>query len=103
MGQVKVLVKHKEFEEQQIITYHAYKDTQYAYDLIGEVNDKGELVPGDPNLEPRHRKAANVADRVVNGVEKVIEPVNYDEQIKETVEQPNLPKKRGPKPKLAEV
>lgn len=88
------------------MTYHAYKDTKYLFDLIGEVDSKGELVPGDPNLNPRHQKQAvqNVAP-VDSGLSLEQKQAMKDELVKkfskpEKEEEPIQRKKPGPKPKV---
>jgi hypothetical protein len=62
---VEVLVKNKETGEPRTMSYKSYVDTQYMWDLIGQCDHNGNLIPGDPNLEARHRKvtAAKDADR----------------------------------------
>lgn len=58
---IEVKVRSKIHGAESIITYQAYKDTQYLFDLIGQVDSNGNLVEGDPNLLPEHkRKSASV-------------------------------------------
>jgi ribosome-associated toxin RatA of RatAB toxin-antitoxin module len=60
-----VRVKHKETTEESIITYKAYVDTSQYYELIGQVDDYGNIVPGNPNLEARHQRVAKMVVRDV--------------------------------------
>lgn len=56
-----VKVRNKENGNIQTITYQAYKDVQYLFELIGQVDSKGNLIEGDPNLLPQHqRKSVSV-------------------------------------------
>jgi len=54
---IQVLVEDKETHNQSTLTYKAYLDVQSRFILIGQVDDNGQLIPGDPNLQPQHRKA----------------------------------------------
>jgi len=56
---VQVLVKSKDSNSESTITYRAYLELQGSVDLVGQVDDDGNLIPGDPNLQPRHRKGAS--------------------------------------------
>ena len=101
--QVLVKVKPKGTEDERIITYKAYLDTSSSFDLIGQSNEEGELIPGDPNLEPRHRKPVSAAAPVVEPVQdvpKIVDSVEFPPAL-ESKEKPK--KKRGPKPKLQEA
>lgn len=55
-GSINVLVKDKETGNQSVITYKAFRDTQYRFDLIGQVDDLGNLMDTDPNLSPQHQR-----------------------------------------------
>ena len=57
---VQVLVKSKDSKSESIITYRAFLELQASLDLVGQVDEDGNLIPGDPNLQPRHRKGASV-------------------------------------------
>lgn len=58
---IEVKVRNKETGNEQVLTYSAYKDVQYLFDLIGQIDEKGNLTEGDPNLLPQHkRRSANV-------------------------------------------
>lgn len=110
---VEVLVKHKQTGDTRTISYQSYKDTKYLFDLIGEVDEKGGLIPGSPNLQPRQPEQKEVvADPVVKLGQtleerqkqkdeltakyaakiEVIPPIEEPPQVEQ--------KKRGPKPKL---
>lgn len=68
MTQIEVLVKDKSTEDQRILTYKSFLDLQDRFDLIGQVDENGELIPGDPNLNPRHQKVT-VSDVAVHAVD----------------------------------
>jgi hypothetical protein len=55
-GTINVLVKDKETHQQSVITYKAFRDTSYRFDLIGQVDDQGNLMESDPNLQPQHQR-----------------------------------------------
>jgi hypothetical protein len=56
-----VKVRDKKSGAEQTLTYSAYKDVAYMFDLIGQVDSNGNLILGDPNLLPQHqRKSATV-------------------------------------------
>lgn len=65
------------------------------YKLIGEVDSKGNLVPGNPNLNPQHRTQVQViknAEPVVDAGQPSMQEVSSDPPIVER-------KKPGPKRK----
>lgn len=125
MNQIEVLVKDKTTGDQRILTYKSFIDLQDRFTLIGQCDEKGELIPGDPNLSPRHQKA-QANDVVVPAVvdtgiqvssmtmeEKLamrdelakkfappkVEEVAKAEESTVTSEAPKQKKKPGPKPK----
>lgn len=58
---------------ERILTYKSFlylnaNPENLRYELIGEVDDKGQLVPGNPNLGAQHRQALpqRSAEPVVN-------------------------------------
>lgn len=58
---IEVKARNKTTGQEQILTYSAYKDVAYLFDLIGQIDSKGNLIDGDPNLLPQHkRRSANV-------------------------------------------
>lgn len=117
MGQIEVLVKDKSTGDQRTFTYKSFLDLQDRFELIGQCDEHGNLIQGDPNLNPRHQKVA-VNDVAVHAVdtgmtmeEKLVKREElmkkYAPPIQETVtvdspeEQPKQRKKPGPKPKQA--
>lgn len=121
MTQIEVLVKDKSTQEQRTMTYKSYLDLQDRFELIGQCDQQGNLIPGDPNLNPRHQKVPvnDVAVHAVdNGMSMEEKLAKRDELLKkyqpqapeaneekvETQEPPTEePKKRGkpgPKPKV---
>lgn len=123
MTQIEVLVKDKSNGEKRTFTYKSFLDLQDRFELIGQVDEQGNLIPGDPNLNPRHQKVA-VNDVAVHAVDSgmsmedklkmrdellkkyaqpVAEPIK-EETPKEEIKEPQEPKQRkkpGPKPKTA--
>lgn len=113
MGQVEVLVKHKQTGEERTMTYHSFKDLTSSFDLIGQCDSAGNLIPGDPNLDPRHQKvqARDVAVHAVDSgmsledkqmakdelMKKFIKPI----EVKPVIESEGR-SKPGPKPKAKE-
>jgi len=55
-GTINVLVTDKETQQNSIITYKAYRDVSYRYNLLGQVDDHGKLLESDPNLLPQHQR-----------------------------------------------
>jgi hypothetical protein len=73
---------------ESVITYKAFQYTSEQYELIGQCDEKGNLIPGNPNLHPEYRTqvqkdAGHAAD-------------TREEQITAPVIER---KKPGPKPK----
>lgn len=56
MTQVEVLVKSKETGNQRVMTYKSFLDVSEMFELIGQSDSEGNLIPGDPNLNPRHQR-----------------------------------------------
>src|SRR6478736_5169746 len=69
MPQIEVLVKSKESGEKRILTYKSFLDLQEKFDLIGQSDSEGNLIPGDPNLNPRHQRTQASASVVVHAAE----------------------------------
>lgn len=67
MVQIEVLVKNRQTGIERTITYKSFLDLQSTYELIGQIDENGKLVPGSPNLQPQHRKQQpkNVAAHAV--------------------------------------
>jgi hypothetical protein len=64
-------VKDKETHQESTITYKAFRDTSYRFDLIGQVDDQGNLMQSDPNLLAQHqRKVPASAPAVVDAGNK---------------------------------
>lgn len=124
MSQIEVLVKDKSTGDQRTFTYKSFLDLQDRFELIGQVDENGNLIPGDPNLNPRHQKVAandvavHAVDTGMSMEEKLrkkeelikkfspkVEEVPKVEQPKEEpkveAEEPKQRKKPGPKPKSA--
>lgn len=117
MNQIEVLVKDKSTHDQRTMTYKSYQDLQDRFDLIGQIDEHGTLIPGDPNLNPRHQKVA-VNDVAVHAVDtgmsmeeklqrrdelikKFTKPVEEPKtEIAEVPEEPKQRRKPGPKPKV---
>lgn len=124
MSQIEVLVKDKSTGEPRTFTYKSFLDLQDRFELIGQVDENGNLIPGDPNLNPRHQKVAandvavHAVDTGMSMEEKLrkkeelikkfspqVEEVPKVEQPKEEPKveaaEPKQRKKPGPKPKSA--
>lgn len=56
MNQIEVLVKEKSTDERRTMTYKSWLDLQDRFELLGQCDNEGNLIPGDPNLSPRHQK-----------------------------------------------
>lgn len=69
MTQVEVLVKSKETGEKRVLTYKSFLDLQEKFDLIGQSDSEGNLIAGDPNLNPRHQRTQASASVVVHAAE----------------------------------
>jgi hypothetical protein len=116
LGQIEVLVKDKSTGDQRTFTYKSFLDLQDRFELIGQCDEHGNLIQGDPNLNPRHQKVA-VNDVAVHAVEPGMTMEEklakreelmkkYAPPIQETVDTPPIEvekqrKKPGPKPKQA--
>jgi hypothetical protein len=123
LNQIEVLVKDKTTGDQRTLTYKSFLDLQDRFELIGQCDENGSLIAGDPNLNPRHQKV-QVNDAVVPAADTGrVEMTMEEKQAKkaelmkkfapkaeevEKVEQPNEEqpeqkqrKKPGPKPKAA--
>lgn len=116
MNQIEVLVKDKSTDDQRTMTYKSYLDLTDRFELIGQVDQSGNLIPGDPNLNPRHRKVA-VEDVAVHAAEPGSKPSMEElqrkkeeliqrftpktEEVPTEVEESKQRKKPGPKPKVA--
>jgi len=68
MTQIEVLVKDKSTQDQRTMTYKSFLDLQDRFELIGQCDENGNLIPGDPNLNPRHQKVT-VNDVAVHAVD----------------------------------
>ncbi|HZI26330.1 MAG TPA: hypothetical protein VFD46_14695 [Chryseolinea sp.] len=119
MNQIEVLVKEKSTGDQRTFTYKSFLDLQDRYELIGQCDEKGNLIPGDPNLSPRHQKVA-VNDVAVHAVDTGMNSMSMEEKLAkrdelikkftplkveeiksvETADEPKERKKPGPKPKV---
>ena len=69
MTQVEVLVKSKESGEERVLTYKSFLDLQDKFDLIGQSDSEGNLIAGDPNLNPRHQRTQAIESVVVHAAE----------------------------------
>lgn len=72
-------MKDKETGNESKMTYKAYQDTQSRFNLIGQVDENGNLIDGDPNLNPQHRRAPSVKSAAVADVGKVEKPLTEQE------------------------
>lgn len=111
---VEVLVISKQSGEQRTMTYKSYLDLSDRFTLVGQCDSEGNLIPGDPNLSPRHQKVqANdvvvpVADTGMSMEEKLAKKQELIEKysvkappIEEVKEEPIKERKKpGPKPKV---
>lgn len=69
LAQILVKVRNKEHQTESVIPYKAFIDTQSYYELVGQVDENGNTVDGDPNLYPQHqRKSVNVTAASVGKV-----------------------------------
>lgn len=114
MAQEQIMVKVRDNEQiERIITYRSFKMvTDYEKDkyvLIGQVDESGNLIPGNPNLPAQYQNQQAKSD-AVHAVDIVQQSESFPEMeistelepISQSVlqEVPNEPKKRGRKPKL---
>jgi len=75
MVQIEVLVRSKQNGLERTLTYKSYLDLISQFDLIGQVDESGNLIPGDPNLHPQHRKKqVNVAVHAAGEGDKITLP-----------------------------
>jgi hypothetical protein len=84
-GSIQVLVRDKETQQTAILTYKAFRDTAYRFDLIGQVDDNGNLMESDPNLSPQHQRKVpvkspaaadageTIASRSINALNEAVE------------------------------
>lgn len=121
MNQVFVLVKEKSSGDPRTLTYKSFLDLQDRFELIGQSEEDGTLIPGDPNLNPRHRKVTgqdvvvHVVDTgIVTGmtmeeklakkeelIKQFARPEPTIQEVKEEPKEEVKPKKKsGPKPKV---
>ena len=61
-----VRAEDKETGVNHTLPYKAYLDVKSRYNLIGQVDESGELIPGDPNLQPQHRRPLPVKSEVAD-------------------------------------
>jgi hypothetical protein len=113
-----VKVQDKETQFTSIITYKAFHDVKYRFDLIGEVDSAGNLIPGSPNLQPQDRGAAPSVSVIADSKPPIVttnepgpiqmEPEDGDDNIQaesagDTESAPvKVRQKPGPKPKIKE-
>ena len=112
--QVEVLVIHKDSGDKRTMTYKSYLDLVDRFTLVGQCDSEGNLIPGDPNLNPRHQKVQTndvVVPVVSTGMTMVEKEARRQELLeKYTVKvepviladtQPEVKEKKkpGPKPK----
>lgn len=76
--QIFVLVRDQS-GDQRTMTYKSYLDLQDRFTLIGQSDEEGNLIPGDPNLSPRHQKVA-VNDVAVHAVDTGINSMSMEEK-----------------------
>lgn len=100
MVQINVRVKDKETGNEREITYYAFRDLQYRYELIGQIDEKGNLIEGNPNLLPQHKPQVQIKS-VADAGERVGLPEMESESKKEIVPHETLTEKKKPgrKPK----
>lgn len=109
MVQIEVLVKDKTNGLERTITYKSFLDLQSHYELIGQIDDAGKLIEGDPNLQPRHqRQKRSDVHAVGSGVRQtqplselipIKEEIPKEEVKSETEQFPVEQKKRPGRPK----
>jgi hypothetical protein len=75
LATINVRVLDKETQQESTLTYKAYRDTAYRFTLIGQVDDRGNLLESDPNLLPQHQRKAVKSPVVAdNGANQFREP-----------------------------
>lgn len=97
---------------ERILTYKAFLLKNDAYELIGQSDEDGNLIPGNPNLGPQHRPAQNLQNvgPVVNTGEMQAEIERLKAELSKAQGQQVTPptpvqaevrekRKRGPRPK----
>lgn len=85
MNQIEVLVKDKTTGDQRTMTYKSFLDLQDRFALIGQSDSEGNLIPGDPNLAPRHKKVA-AEDVAVHAVDAGINGMTMEDKLKKKEE-----------------
>jgi len=109
MVQIEVLVKDRKTGIERTITYKSFLDLQSMYELIGQIDENGNLIEGDPNLQPQHRRKVKSVDAHAEGEgvthrkpvseifpnEEKVPSVEKSAQDSQVIER----KKPGPKPK----
>lgn len=111
MVQIEVRVRDKETGIERDITYKSYKDLISRYELIGQIDEAGNLIDGSPNLLPQHQTqtakkdvahaddgavTVTISDATITEEPEIVNSLNITvphETVKEH-------KKRGPKPKI---
>jgi hypothetical protein len=76
--QIFVLVRDQS-GDQRTMTYKSYLDLQDRFTLIGQSDEEGNQIPGDPNLSPRHQKVA-VNDVAVHAVDTGMNSMSMEEK-----------------------
>lgn len=74
-----VKARNKETGTETVITYKAYLDIQSLLDLVGQSDEHGILIPGDPNLQPAHRRPAEKSGATV--AEKALQDLKDAEKF----------------------
>jgi hypothetical protein len=79
LATIYVQARDKKTQQIAVLTYKAFKDTAYMFDLIGQADEQGNLMDSDPNLSPQHQRkvfekspaAADAGDVIPSGREKL--------------------------------
>lgn len=83
MAQIDVKVIDKVSREESTITYKAFLDVSYRFELLGQVDQNGNLISGDPNLQAQHRrKSVNVTAAKVGVAEPQFSSANLPESLR---------------------
>lgn len=69
MPQIEVLVKSKETGDTRVLTYKTFLDVEQDFELIGQSDSEGNLIPGSPNLNPRHQRTQASVSGAVHAAE----------------------------------
>jgi hypothetical protein len=69
MPQIEVLVKSKETGDTRVLTYKTFLDVEQDFELIGQSDSEGNLIPGSPNLNPRHQRTQASESVVVHAAD----------------------------------